>query len=150
MRVWILLASVFGIGTAQAADLPLISQGGGSYMSLGGSYTLAEPASPLVVYDFEPGVVIRAYWLPPWRHRHFFPATGRAPMYGRREYLAPDGPHEPAESYYRSRSSACAFPNIHLSKAAGEHLSPNRIVGAGGGLGGPAVLHFARRVRRPG
>ena len=103
---WILLASVFGIGTAQAADLPLISQGGGSYMSQGGSYTLAEPASPLVVYDFEPGVVIRAYWLPPWRDRHFFPATGRAPVYGRREYLAPDGPPEPAEFYYRSRSTS--------------------------------------------
>ena len=114
MRVWILFASVFGIGTAQAADLPLISQGGGSYMSQGGSYTLAEPASPLVVYDFEPGVVIRAYWLPPWRHRHFFPATGRAPVYGRREYLAPDGPHEPAESYYRSRSTSSRVPRERM------------------------------------
>ena len=106
MRAWILLSSVFGVGAAQAADLPLISQGSGSAMSQDGSYTLAQPAPPLVVYDFEPGVVIRAYWLPPWRHRHFFPATGRAPVYGRREYLAPDGPVEPAETYYRSWSSS--------------------------------------------
>jgi hypothetical protein len=79
MRAWILLASVFGIGAAQAADLSFAPQGSGF------SYSVAQPAPPLVVYDFEPGVVIRAYWLPPWGHRHYFPATGRAPIYGRRE-----------------------------------------------------------------
>jgi hypothetical protein len=99
MRALVLLAGLFGIGAAQAADLSVAPQGSGSY-------TLAQPAPPVIVYDFEPGVVIRAYWLPPWGHRHYFPATGRMPVYGRREYLAPNGPLEPAETYYRSWSNS--------------------------------------------
>ena len=99
MRGWVLLAGLFGIGAAHAADLSLEPQGSGSY-------TVAQPAPPVVVYDFEPGVVIRAYWLPPWGHRHYFPATGRMPVYGRGKYLVPNRPPEPAQTYYRSWSNS--------------------------------------------
>src|SRR5690242_13663136 len=30
-------------------------------------------AIPFVIYDYEPGIAVRAYWLPPWRNHHYFP-----------------------------------------------------------------------------
>jgi hypothetical protein len=53
---------------------------------------------------------VRAYWLPPWRHRHYFPATGKRPRYGRYENLAAvSRPSKPAQTFQRSWSNAWAF-----------------------------------------
>ena len=63
--------------SAQAADLDI--QGSG-----GGFSRYAVRAEQLVIYDFEPGTVTRAYWLAPWRNRHYFPMTGKRPRLGAR------------------------------------------------------------------
>jgi hypothetical protein len=46
-------------------------------------------AGPFVVYDFEPGIEIRAYWAQPWAGRHYFPSSGKMPVVGRREHIPP-------------------------------------------------------------
>ncbi len=58
---------VAGAAAARAADLPVESSGYG-----GCCYVEYGPA-PLVILDDEPGVVIRRWWLPPWRNRHYYP-----------------------------------------------------------------------------
>lgn len=94
---------VAGTAVAAAADLPVqVSTGHAD---------IDEPAAPLVVYQYEPGVTMRAYWLPPWRDRHYFPHSNRMPRLGRRENLsAVHKPVRPAETYARSWSNAAAFP----------------------------------------
>ena len=67
-------------------------------------------ATPLLIYQYEPGVVVRAYWLPPWRHRHFFPRTGRRPAIGRKEHFSTGSLRpRPAQSFERVWSNAWAF-----------------------------------------
>jgi len=67
--------------------------------------------APLVIYDYQPGVVVRAYWLAPWRQRHYYPTTGERPDVGREEDLTngAGSPPEPAESFQRSWSTSSAF-----------------------------------------
>jgi hypothetical protein len=72
MRVLLAIAvSALGTVAAAAADLPL------AYPPAYSAY--GEPAVPLVIYDYEPGTVLRAYWLPPWRNRHYFPMAREVP-----------------------------------------------------------------------
>jgi hypothetical protein len=101
----VLFASgVFGAafgGTAAAADLRA-----NSITSPRGA--IFAPAGQIVEWDFEPGVVVRAYWLPPYAGRHYFPASGTAPQVGRKENLESSVKPEPAKSFYREWSS---FPN---------------------------------------
>jgi hypothetical protein len=57
-----------------------------------------------VIYDFQPGVVVRAYWASPWRHRHYFP-------FGAEKIdvdVSDDGPPQPAETFQRSWSTCDA------------------------------------------
>lgn len=63
------------------------------------------PAGQIVEWDFEPGVVVRAYWLPPYANRHYFPSSGTAPQLGRKENLESSVKPEPAKSFYREWSS---------------------------------------------
>jgi len=66
-------------------------------------------AGPVIVYDDEPGVVVRAYWASPWRHRHYFPRTGHKPKSGRREDLAAHGHYPiPARTFERYWSTSFA------------------------------------------
>src|SRR6185312_4832931 len=94
-------AFVGGMTAAAAADLPL---GPSEHF-----VAIGPPALPLVIYDYEPGIVVRAWWLPPWGHRHYFPATGKLPRIGRREDLSVVDPPEPAESFERTWSTSAAF-----------------------------------------
>lgn len=57
-------------GTADAADIR-VERGARGYAHY--YYAIGERAGHVVSYDFEPGVVVRAYWLPPWQGRHYFP-----------------------------------------------------------------------------
>jgi hypothetical protein len=52
------------------------------------SSSIGQRSETLVVYDAQPGVVVRAYWQAPWRNRHYFPFTGHRPKIGRAENLA--------------------------------------------------------------
>jgi len=69
-------------------------------------------AAPLVIYDYQPGVVVRAYWLKPWRNRHYFPTTGTVTEVGRLEDMsvAREKP-EPAESFFREWSTSSLIDN---------------------------------------
>lgn len=88
-----------GAATALAADIPGGSAGYGSY---GEGVT----AGQIVVWDVEPGVVVRPYWLPPWRNRHYFPSNGEMPEIGRDEDLSQRSAPQPAKTYRRSWSSS--------------------------------------------
>ena len=90
-------------GTAAAADLKPNS------MTLPRAAIFA-PAGQILEWDFEPGVVVRAYWLPPYANRHYFPKSGETPRLGRKENLESSVKPEPAKSFYREWSSAPVEP----------------------------------------
>ena len=111
MRALVALALLtFGIAAAmpaRAADL--VEPDGVSY---GGGWALGVRAAPVVLFDYEPGVIVRSYWLSPWRHRHYFPLTGQRPAVGRREDLSATGAvPQPAETFYRAWSTTDLFPH---------------------------------------
>jgi len=86
MRVLLALALlVFGITAARPADLPG-ERGIGQY-----SYraVTGNRAAQSVIYQYEAGVLVRAYWQAPWRHRHYFPTTGERPGLPARPILDP-------------------------------------------------------------
>jgi hypothetical protein len=78
----VIIAGLALCAPAQAADL------GGNF---GGGYVYdgLVRAGPLVEFNFQPGTVLRAYWLPPWGGRHYFPAEGKMPAVGRKEVVTP-------------------------------------------------------------
>jgi hypothetical protein len=85
-----------------------------SVLALGAVFDSAQAqhrrSHPIVVYDYEPGVHVRAYWTAPWRNRRYFPTTGEKPELGRDEDLtAPRDISEPAQNFYRSWSTSSAF-----------------------------------------
>jgi hypothetical protein len=82
-------------GTAAAADLrPNVPRS-----------AIFAPVGQIVEWDFEPGVVVRAYWLPPYAGRHYFPTSGTAPQLGRKENLESSVEPKPAKTFYREWSS---------------------------------------------
>jgi hypothetical protein len=101
MRVLLAVAvTALGIAGASAADLDKQR----SYFAIG------YHSAPLVIYDDQPGVLVRAYWLEPWGHRHYFPVTRKRPRIGRHENLfAPSRPSKPAQTFRRAWSNAWAF-----------------------------------------
>jgi len=82
-------------GTAAAADLGPNGPRGAIFA----------PAGQIVEWDFEPGVVVRAYWLPPYAGRHYFPSSGTTPQLGRKENLESSVEPKPAKSFYREWST---------------------------------------------
>ncbi len=90
------IAGLFaGAAAARAADLPLRRSGGDACCYSG-------HVMPLVIWDNQPGVVMRAWWLPPWRNRHYFPAGRKIAV----SHASDDsGPPAQAESYERSWSA---------------------------------------------
>ena len=117
MRVPI-LAVLFGCtalgGTAVAADLRPVP----------GAAILA-PAGQIVEWDFEPGVVVRAYWLPPYANRHYFPSSGETPRLGRKENLESSVKPEPAKSFYREYSSFPVEPPLMAPLPADPSKEPS-------------------------
>jgi hypothetical protein len=103
-----IIGLTFGLGdvaAAVAADLP-------SGRAVDSSLYYAPQgrrAGMLVIYDDQPGVVIRAYWLAPWRNRHYFPATDEMPAVGRDEDLSKRSHPQRAKTYRRYWSTTSAF-----------------------------------------
>lgn len=96
---------------ARAADLVDTDGGYSDGLSYGGGRSGGVRAAPVVLYDYEPGVIVRPYWLLPWRNRHFFPVTGQTPAVGRLEDLSATGAvPQPAETFFRSWSTSALFP----------------------------------------
>lgn len=77
---------------------------------LGAGFAGVAHAGAVAVYDFEPGVVMRAYWVAPWGGRHYFPAGGPMPALGRDEHLPANPVIVPAKSYHRKWSSLPGEP----------------------------------------
>jgi hypothetical protein len=100
-------AGLAGIASACAADLPRAP----ADRNVGLHYSAqGRRAGPIVIYDYQPGVYVRAYWLAPWRHRHYFPATGEQPISGRDEDLSARGEAgDPAETYSRTWTTSSAI-----------------------------------------
>ena len=98
-----LIVTLANATTASAADVPgnLGTGGYGNYPSYGGM-------EPVIVWDFEPGVIVRSYWEPPWGNRHYFPKTGRRPKVGRLEHMPPQRVVR-NETYYRNWSVSSFF-----------------------------------------
>jgi hypothetical protein len=116
-----------GIAGVNAADIPTEQGDGYSTRPLG----YGARSGVLVVYDFEPGVNVRPYWLAPWRHRHYYPRTGEAPAIGRDEDLsAPSGRLKPAQTFRRHWSTSSAdlieYPLVRATprEAAPQNLPP--------------------------
>lgn len=104
--VALIVLGLAGVTPAGAADLV----GGNSGNYAVGYSAHGHRAGLLVIYDFEPGIVVRAYWAPPWRQRHYYPTTGEKPESGRNEDLTGGGgAPEPAETFQRFWSTSSAF-----------------------------------------
>lgn len=76
MRASIVIAAslaglIAGAAAARAADLTVEPYGDGGYGAC--CYTVYQPIPQVVILDDEPGVVVRRWWLPPWRNRHYYP-----------------------------------------------------------------------------
>lgn len=73
-------------------------------------------AGQIYVYDYEPGVRVRAYWASPWRNRRYFPTTGTIPEFGRDEDIdAPRGRYKPAENFYREWRTSSDFESAPVA-----------------------------------
>ena len=98
-----LVLSVVGALAANAADLS-----GGQNVGVSG-YTYAFRAEPVIIYDYQPGVIVRTYWDVPWNNRHYFPKTGHRPKSGRLEHF-PKRRVSKAEDYFRVWATSSRFP----------------------------------------
>lgn len=99
-----LFLSAVGSAAANAADISGVHVGG----YYGGYAPIGSRIEPIIVYDYEPGVIVRSYWDPPWAYRHYFPKTGHRPKIGRHE--RDTGHHATrAEDYHRYWSVSSVF-----------------------------------------
>jgi hypothetical protein len=116
-----LLLGVVGIAAANAADITggrSVSGGYDGYSSFGARM------EPVIVYDYEPGVIVRSYWYPPLDNRHYFPRSGRRPKVGRLEHWPARRVTKP-EAFYRYWSVSSVFaPQQALSPGYGAPGSP--------------------------
>ncbi|MBV8792497.1 MAG: hypothetical protein JO237_10655 [Pseudolabrys sp.] len=97
----------FAVAIASAASAASAADFGAQIA--GGHYAFAYRAEPVTIYDYEPGIYMRAYWTPSWGDRRYFPMTGKRPRVGRDENLRQVGHYKPAESFYREWSTTRFF-----------------------------------------
>ena len=111
----VLVFGIAGCVAARAADLP-------AERAARDVFTHHVPSGhrvgPIVIYDFQPGVVVRAYWASPWRHRHYFP-------FGAEKIdvdMSDGGSPQPAETFERSWSTcdACGVRELPPLRARDE------------------------------
>lgn len=113
-----LLLGALGVTSASAADVSAFGNGFGVYSPFGARI------EPVIVYDFEPGVIVRSYWYAPWQNRHYFPKTGRRPRAGRLEHM-PVRRVSKAEDYYRYWSVSSVFAPERIP--VGRYPVPNLV-----------------------
>lgn len=105
MRILAAIAILaLGVTAAAAADVGVARAGHGR--SVVHYDPIGRPAGQLYIFDWEPGVVVRAYWLPPWRDRHYFP-------YGRDRWdirrIRHSVRHGRAQPFYRYWGTSSGF-----------------------------------------
>jgi len=75
-------------------------------------------ATSLRIYDNQPGVTTRDYWLAPWHNAHYFPRTGKRPGVGRLERLDVGRAPIPAKSFHRAWSTSSDVVNENSNEAS--------------------------------
>jgi len=141
MRVLFAIALlVFGIaGVTAAGAADLVGEPPGNYSA--GYSAYGQRAAQLVIYDNQPGVFVRAYWRAPWRHHHYFPATGEQPGIGRNEDLsAPSDEMQPAKTFRRYWSNSSALDH-ELTRARALPLATQPVPNA---EPAPPIARFER------
>ena len=98
------ILSVVGALAANAADLS-----DGQSVGVSGYTAYAFRAEPVIIYDYQPGVIVRTYWDVPWNNRHYFPKTGHRPKSGRLEHI-PKHRVSRAEDFFRIWATSSRFP----------------------------------------
>jgi len=99
-----IIAIVASVTAVNAADV----RGGPGVGGYGDYPMYGLRTEPVIIYDYEPGVIVRTYWDPPWRNHHYFPSTGRRPKAGRREHMPPSRVSK-NEDYFRYWSASSIF-----------------------------------------
>ena len=95
---------VIGIAPGNAAELSYEQNTGGyGYAAYGARM------EPVIIYDDQPGVIVRSYWDAPWDNRHYFPRTGRKPRVGRLEHISAHPRVSKAQSYFRYWAASSVF-----------------------------------------
>jgi len=104
MRACAIAAIAVWAASSVAASAADSSAGGTGY----GPYAYSPRIEPLIVYDYQPGVIVRSYWWAPWQNRHYFPKTGKRPKVGRHERVTARQ-SSPPQTFYRSWSVSSVF-----------------------------------------
>ena len=129
MRVLAALAVAAVLATLGVASVAPAAAG-----DLSGFAAAERRAIPVVIYDDQPGVVVRIYWSAPWRNHHYFPLSYVRPRLGRVEDLNAHRPApKPAQSFHREWSNPPPYslerPRARLVRAAPQNdqfVSPQR------------------------
>jgi hypothetical protein len=106
MRACAIAAIAVWAATSAAAGAADVSAGGP--VTGYGPYAYSPRIEPLIVYDYQPGVIVRSYWWSPWQNRHYFPKTGKRPKVGRLERVTARK-SSPPQDFYRSWSVSSVF-----------------------------------------
>jgi hypothetical protein len=120
-----------GVATApvRAADLVEAPGGYPGEVQYGDFALGGVRAQPVLIYGYDPGVLVRTWWQPPWEYRHYFPTTGKRPRIGRRENLSlRSKPPAPAKSFYRAWSTNALFAQDRARAFPGESIPHRRPV----------------------
>ena len=104
MRACAIAAIAVWAASSAAASAADVSTGGPG----DGPYAYSPRIEPLIVYDYQPGVIVRSYWWSPWQNRHYFPKTGKRPKVGRLEHVTARK-SSPPRDFYRSWSVSSVF-----------------------------------------
>ena len=106
LAIVLIIFGFAGANAARAADLAIEPSNIHSAVAFG----YGQRAGMLLVYDDQPGVMVRAYWSAPWHDHHYFPSTGRKQKLGRDENLHAHGAAlRPAKTFKRQWSNESAL-----------------------------------------
>jgi hypothetical protein len=101
VAIAILASGIAGATPARTADLRAAIRSHYPQFSPSG-----RRAAPLLVYAYEPGVTMRAYWRRPWCNHHYFPfGHDRWDRRRAQAYVRP----KPAQSFHQYWSTSQAF-----------------------------------------
>ena len=106
MRACAIAAIAVWAASSAAASAADVSAGGPTVGY--GLYAYSPRIEPLIVYDYQPGVIVRSYWGSPWQNRHYFPKTGKRPKVGRLERVTARKGSTP-QDFYRSWWASSVF-----------------------------------------
>ncbi len=114
--------AVISIAAANAADIST-GQNAGGY----GDAAYGGRMEPVIIYDDQPGVIVRSYWDTPWDNRHYFPRTGHKPKVGRVEHISAHPRVSRAQDYFRYWSASSVFRSeIPIGPPPGYGIPPRQ------------------------